>query len=298
MIRSMTGYGEAERETGVGLLRVEIRTVNHRFFNGHIRTPNGFGRFEASIERWLKAFFSRGHVKYSLSIEGNGDDEGDLGLELDAERARGYRKLLEGLRDELDLPGQVDLATLLRFSSDLFKRADPGERSLEVDEDDLRDVTEEAARAVVEMRESEGARLQEDLEGRLEALDEHLDVVDRRAPARLESERDRIREAIRDLSQREEVDEDRLAREVAYLAEKWDISEEVVRFRSHISLFREILAEDPEAAVGKRLGFVVQEMHREANTIGSKANDAEISAASVAMKEEIERLREQLENVE
>ena len=159
-------------------------------------------------------------------------------------------------------------------------------------------MVEAAARAVVALRETEGARLHEDLSGRLDALAALLDRVEARAPERLTAERDRLRAQIKELAEAEDVDEDRLAREIAYLAEKWDINEELVRFRSHIALFRETLDGDATEAVGKRLSFVVQEMHREANTIGSKANDAEITHASVGMKEEIERLREQVENVE
>ena len=119
-----------------------------------------------------------------------------------------------------------------------------------------------------------------------------------RAPERLIRERDRLRAAIKELAGQEDVDGDRLAREVAYLAERWDVNEELVRFRSHIELFRETLASEGSEGVGKRLSFVVQELHREANTIGSKANDTEIARAGLALKEDIERLREQVENVE
>ena len=129
-------------------------------------------------------------------------------------------------------------------------------------------------------------------------MSDALDKIEERAPQRLISERDRLREAVKELAEQTEVDEDRLAREIAYLAEKWDINEELVRFRSHIELFREALTGDASEPVGKRLGFLIQEMHREANTIGSKANDAEISQASVALKQEVERVREQVENVE
>jgi uncharacterized protein (TIGR00255 family) len=137
-----------------------------------------------------------------------------------------------------------------------------------------------------------------DLEGRLAAMTEALERVETRAPARLLAERDRLREAVKELSEQVPVDEDRLAREVAYLAEKWDINEELVRFRSHIELFQQALSADGAEPVGKRLGFLVQEMHREANTIGSKANDSEISHDSVRLKEEVERIREQVENIE
>jgi uncharacterized protein (TIGR00255 family) len=162
----------------------------------------------------------------------------------------------------------------------------------------VRELVEEAARGMVAMREAEGRRLQRDLEGGLDAIVRELDRIEGLAPDRLLRERDRLRALVRELAEQEDVDEERLAREIAYLAEKWDINEEVVRFRSHVALFLETLAAESGEPVGKRLSFVVQEMHREANTIGAKANDAEIVRSSVALKEEIERLREQVENVE
>jgi uncharacterized protein (TIGR00255 family) len=148
------------------------------------------------------------------------------------------------------------------------------------------------------MREAEGQRLRDDMEGRLASLEQQLTRVIARAPERLVRERDRLRAAIRELTEQAELDEDRLAREVAYMAERWDLNEEIVRFRSHLDAFREGLAQDGAEAVGKRLSFLVQEMHREVNTMAAKANDAEITRATVIMKEEIERLREQIENVE
>lgn len=297
MIRSMTGFGEAERDTAEGRLRVEVRTVNHRFFNAHLRTPPGFERFERQIQGWLRSGISRGHVNYSLTLDRSRRAAEDDPVELDVERARRYRAALATLKRELELPGDVDLAMMSRFG-ELLRPPDRGNDVVSVDVEALEGVTLEAVGMVVEAREAEGRRLREDMEARLQAMDGQLSLIEEQAPARLIEERDRLREAVRALTESEEVDEDRLAREIAYLAERWDIHEEVVRFRSHIEQFRVALDADGEVPVGKRLGFLVQEMHREANTIGSKANDADISRASVAIKEEIERLREQLENVE
>jgi len=296
MIRSMTGFGEAEREVPAGLLRVSIKTVNHRFLNISVRTPAGFDRLEHEIPGWIRAHLQRGHATVSVTLERGGDTEDDELPQVDMARAGRYARMLRAMHEELGLDGPLDVATLLRLPEVL--RAPERQRGPEVEAGELEAVVQDAARAVVSLRETEGARLMEDLEGRLAALSRELDRVAERAPARLVAERDRLRAQIRELAQSEDVDEDRLAREVAYLAEKWDINEELVRFRSHIALFRETLAGDPSEPAGKRLSFVVQEMHREANTIGSKANDAEITHASVAMKEEIERLREQVENVE
>src|SRR5688572_5821224 len=295
MIRSMTGWGESARETAAGRLRVEIKTVNHRNFNASLRTPHGFDRYEADIQGWLRGALARGHVSYALSVERNGATLGEL-PDLDLVRAGRYRDLLRRLKDELGLAGDVEVGHVARFG-EIFRSPDPQDAP-EVDPEVIREVTEEAVRAVVVMRESEGRRLEVDLDGRLAAIAEQLDLVAQRARDRLVQERDRLRAAVRELSEQEMVDEERLAREIAYLAEKWDINEELVRFRAHVEHFRETMAAPASEPVGKRLGFLVQEMHREANTIGAKANDVGIARASVAIKEEIERLREQLENVE
>ena len=297
MIRSMTGFGESERETVAGRIRVEVRTVNHRNLNVHLRTPLGLERFEPEIQGWLRDVFARGHVKYSLTIDRSSLSPESSLPELDLERARGYRDRLETLREELGLAGDLEVGHFVRFG-ELFKaQGDSGDDS-EVDAETLKDLTVEAAAAAVAMRDLEGERLQEDLVARLDGLCAGLDEVEAQAPKRLTAERERLREAIKELTEREEVDEDRLAREIAYLAEKWDINEEIVRFRAHLAAFDETLAAESAEPVGKRLGFLVQEMHREANTIGSKANDLEMGHASVAIREEIERLREQLENIE
>jgi uncharacterized protein (TIGR00255 family) len=295
MIRSMTGYGEAERDTAAGHVRLEVKTVNHRFFNSSVKTPAGFDRFERELTDIFRRHVSRGHVSVYLSVDRRAA-EGSGGVRVDLDRARGYKEVLEAIQKELAVPGTVDLAMLSRFG-DIFRAPDQ-ERTPEVEAEVLREMAEEAARAVVALREAEGRRLHEDLAGRLEVMAGHLDAVAERAPERLVRERDRLRAAVRELSEQVEIDEDRLAREVAYLAERWDINEEIVRFRSHLALFREALDTEGAEPVGKRLGFLVQEMHREANTIGSKANDQPIAQASMALKEEIERLREQVENVE
>lgn len=302
----MTGYGEAERATDEGRLRVEIRTVNHRFFNSQLRTPVGFERHQAEILRWLRAAFTRGHVHFALSVEREREDLDEPVVDLDLERARGYRKMLELLGRELDLPGTVDLEMVARFR-DIFRAPEPEREAPAIELDQLREVTEEACAAVVAMRKAEGERLRADLESRLDAIEVRLEVIEKRAPERLTAERDRLRAVILELSDGVPLDDERIAREVAHLAERWDIHEEIVRLGAHLDHFRENLESGSTGGtsgdavgdpVGKRLNFVVQEMHRETNTIGAKANDTEIAQAVMGIKEEIERLREQLENVE
>jgi uncharacterized protein (TIGR00255 family) len=299
-LRSMTGWGEAERPTPSGRLRAEVRTVNHRFLNLQLRTPSGFERFQPALERSLREVFTRGHVSLSVSMD-RGDlpeEEATPPLEVDLERARAYRDALLRMGSELGLEGTPELHHFLGFR-DLFVVPERERALPEVEEEVVVEVVTAAARGALAMRASEGRRLADDLLGRLRLMEAEVVEIEAAAPGRLERERDRLLEAVgRLLPEGVPVDPDRVAREIAHLAERWDIHEEVVRFRSHLTMFRDTIRDGSADGVGKRLGFIVQEILREANTMGSKANDAGIARSVVALKEEIERLREQLENLE
>jgi uncharacterized protein (TIGR00255 family) len=295
MIRSMTGFGEAERDTPAGQLRAEIRAVNHRFFSVNLKLARALERYDPAVREWLRALMPRGHVNCSIRLEASEADGGSAGLRLDEARARQYLLALSELKERLGLPGQVDVAMVARYGDILVVDDD---EAVTFDAADVQAVVEAAARSTVTMREQEGLRLGADLEDRLRGIEAAMSLIEQHAPARLITERDRIRRVVTELLDGVQVDEERVAREVAFLAERWDISEELVRLRSHLALFRESLESDGGEPVGKRLGFLVQEMNRETNTIGSKANDAAIEHRVVAIKEEIERLREQVDNVE
>ena len=298
MIRSMTGYGDAEQDTPVGRLRAEIRTVNHRYFSANLRLARVVEKYEPQVREWLRTQMPRGHVNFALRIEQpQATDAGDGPvLELDEARARQYYAALTKLKATLKLPGEIDIAMMSRYNDLIAPADDAGGPELDIEL--VRAVTERAAQAAVLMREQEGQRLAEDLEGRLQSIEVALKRIAELAPARLVSERDRMRRVVGELLEGIPVDEDRIAREIAYLVERWDVSEELVRMRSHIELFRASVAAPSPEPVGKRLSFLVQEMNRETNTIGSKANDSAIEHEVIAVKDEIERLREQIENVE
>ncbi|HSJ13428.1 MAG TPA: YicC/YloC family endoribonuclease [Longimicrobiales bacterium] len=297
MIRSMTGYGDAELDTRVGRLRAEIRTVNHRYFSANLRLARVLERFEPQIRDWLRARLPRGHVNFALRLEsGDATVPGGASLRVDEERARAYLEVLRALKERLEIPGEVDLALLTRFG-DLVVPADEVDAA-RVAASEVQQVTDAAADAAVLMREQEGLRLALDLEGRLAAIEAALGRIGERAPVRLVVERERMRRVLAELLEGAPIDEERIVREAAFMAERWDVSEELVRMRSHLELFREIMAADAAEPVGKRLSFLTQEMNRETNTIGSKANDAPMEHDVIAVKDEIERLREQIENVE
>jgi uncharacterized protein (TIGR00255 family) len=275
-------------------MRMEVKTVNHRYLNVAIKTPMGLDKLEPAISEGLKRHLQRGHVSASFSVRRDGERE--LGIRPDVAKAKAYLAALEVLRRELHVSGDVTLSMLSNFTE--LVRGPETDRSAEIDPDTVAELAEAAAAGARTLREAEGERLAADLVARLDAIEAELAAVAARAPHRLVEQRDRLREQVRELSGQVDVDDDRLAREIAYLAERWDVNEEVVRFRSHVDLFRETLAADGSDPVGKRLGFLAQEMQREANTIASKANDAQMARSAVTLKEEIERVREQVENVE
>jgi len=293
----MTGFGSAEGTAGSVRIRIEIRTVNHRYLKVQSRLPAGLEALQPTLERWIRSEVARGHVSLTLTVEPT-DAEGDWTVPIQMDRARAYRDALRRIQDQLGLGGSVDVALLAGFR-DIFQPTEREPVPEALSDEDVEAVLRTALSRLGSMREDEGQRLARDLESRLGAMEKELSGIRDAAPRRLVAERERLRERIQDLLGADiQVDEERIAREVAHLADRWDIHEELVRLSSHIQMFRETLESGAADGVGKRFGFISQEILREVNTIGSKANDAEIAGRVVTLKEEVERLREQLENVE
>lgn len=291
MITSMTGFGTAEGEIGALRLTVEIRAVNHRFFNPTIKLPGAMARWEGEVRDALRKRVARGHVTLSAWV----DRDLDGGTGIDEARFGAYVAQLRDLRDRFSLPGDVDLATVMRLPDVVTTARHADEDAGTVDE--LLAVVERAAGALNAMRRSEGERIATFLLEHVAVLEEALARLERRAPLRLAEQQQRVRVSIAELAGGVAVDPQRVAQEVAILADRVDVAEELSRFAAHIAAFCAAMRSG-EDAVGKRLGFILQEMLREANTIGSKANDAPMLADVVLIKEELERLREQVENVE
>ena len=293
MIKSMTGFGSADGTVGALRVSVEIRSVNHRFFNPAIKLPSRMALWESDVRETLRKRFSRGHV--SLGVRLSGDT--DRALAIDEARVAAYVAQLRGMKDRLGLAGDVDIATVMRLP-DVITSEDADESDVAGSVDELVAIVNDAANGLDLMRNAEGARIAEFLNEHLAIIEAALGVVKSRAPQRLAEQQKRLQTAVAELAAGVAVDPQRLAQEVAILADRMDISEELNRFTAHIAAFRAALSDMDAAGVGKRLGFLIQEMLREANTTGSKANDTRILNEVVAIKEELERLREQSENVE
>ena len=295
MIRSMTGFGQAERKLEGFLCRVEIKTVNHRFFNVNFRLPSNSGRLETEIQKVLQEVITRGHVNYSLSFS-NSDSEVRQNLPiLDLERAKIHWETLSALKKELEITEEIGLSHIVGES---FRRNSEMIPIENFQTEDIAELTREALKELIEFRTHEGLNIERDLQERLMFLGEVLRGIEKRAPDRLVSERDRLQRSVQELCGRDVFDQDRLAREIAILADKWDISEEAVRLHSHLDLFSLTMNDKTSLPAGKKLGFILQEILREVNPISAKANDSVISKATIECKEEIERIREQLENIE
>jgi uncharacterized protein (TIGR00255 family) len=287
----MTGFGAAEGPVAGGRLRLEIRTVNHRYFNLAARLPSELAGLEGELRERLRRDFDRGHLAvHARWVEHPAQD---AEIRVDLERARALVARLRELQTALSLPGEISLDLVAR-QPEIFG-AD-GKDAPEVGWAEVEPVVAQAAAECRAMRRKEGDLLAGELRHRLDLLEAGAQAVAARAPERIARERDRLRASVQELLDGRVVDEQRLAQELAFLADRLDITEELVRLRAHITAAREALAADRPA--GKQLGFLAQELGREVNTMGAKANDPEITHRVIAMKGELEKFREQLENLE
>ena len=290
MIRSMTGFGAAEGVVGSARVAVEVRSVNHRFFNPSIKLPGSLARWEPEVREALRKGINRGHVTVTAWVERNKDAAAGI----DEARFAGYVERLKDLKQRYSLDGEIDLATVLRMPDVISTATDEDEGTAE----QLVEIVNRAVASLAASRDAEGKRLATFLNERIGVVASAVDRLASRAPQRMLEHRDKLKTSIAELANGVAVDEQRLAQEVAILADRLDVGEELDRFHSHLAAFREAMAGNGTEGVGKRLGFLLQELLREANTTGSKANDSTMTRDVIAIKEELERIREQVENLE
>lgn len=291
MIASMTGYGRGETSSEGITISVELRTVNSRFLEVTARFPRSLSLRENDIKEIIRKRISRGKVNVVATAER--EDSGTIPITINASAARSYYKLLNQLRKAVRVKESVKLEHLLQFS-DIFEQREP-ESTDEKEWKVLQTALDQALDGLETMRRNEGAELERDFRARIALLEEKLTRIELLAKDQVPAERTRLRERIAQLMEGP-LDEGRLEMEIALMADRLDVTEECVRFKSHNKFFLEALGAGD--AAGRKLNFLIQEMNREANTIGSKSSVTEIAHIVVGMKEELERIREQVQNIE
>ena len=292
MVRSMTGYGHAQATLHGRDISVEIRSVNHKYFDFSVRTSRGYSFVEDKIRNFVKERVSRGKIDVYVTILTV--DETAAQVILNRSLAEGYIKALHELGAEFGLTDDITVSSVARYS-DIFtvKRAEQDEDEIW---NDLSGVLDEAVGHFVSMRETEGVKLRDDVMNRMEHILGVVERIEQLSPQTLENYKARLRSKIEELLGDASVDEQRLLTETAIFADKIAVDEETVRLRSHFDQMGKML--DSGEAVGRKLDFIVQEMNREANTIGSKCQNSDVAHMVVEIKAEIEKIREQIQNIE
>lgn len=292
MIRSMTGYGRAGEVIDGRDILVEIKSVNHRYYEFSARTSRAYGYLEEKLKSFLQGRISRGKVEVSVAIqrtEGAGAE-----VVFNRELAKAYVEALRSAREELAVSDDLSLSMVARLP-DVFAVCKAAE-----DEDavwaGVQAVAAQAAEKFIAMREAEGAKMKADIEARLDFIAATVAKIEERSPRTVEEYRARLYAKMEEVLQNTQIDDQRILAEAALFADRVAVDEETVRLKSHVQQFREILAHD--GPVGRKLDFLTQEINRETNTIGSKAQNLEIARMVVELKSEIEKIREQIQNIE
>jgi len=294
MLRSMTGYGRAASSGGDYVVEAEIRSVNGRFLKTHCKVPTQLTRFESEIEKLLKEKFARGTIDVYVKYERISNPGGYV---FNAKAARGYWQQLQKVKEEFGLEANVSFE-LLSTLPGVLEAEEETEAEIEKLRPHIQAAVRGAAENVAEMREKEGAQLKNDLAGHLATVTQILEKMKARMPQALEDYRARFKERVAQLLEGTDIAprEKDLAREIVFYIERSDMSEELARMASHIAQFEDTMKTG--GAVGRQLEFLGQEMHREANTMGSKANDPALSTLVTALKTTVDKIREQVLNVE
>jgi uncharacterized protein (TIGR00255 family) len=291
MLKSMTGYGRGAATGDTFSVVVEMRSVNNRNLDIHWRAPLELASLEIPLKKQVQAAATRGRIDVSISLT----QTAEVHYEINRPLLRGYLAALRTIHEEFGLAGDIDLASVTRLPNVLQPMTTGGSLNDAI-VSGVEEALTQALTALVAMRAVEGHELQKELLDRVERIEKQLLIIDANAGTIADFYRDKLRTRITELLDSAQLDEARLAQEVAYLAERSDITEEITRLRSHIPQLRELLMSGTE--IGKKLDFLLQETNREANTILSKSSELAICDAAIEIKTEVEKLREQAQNVE
>ena len=292
MIKSMTGYGKSEQTIDSLNVTVEIKSVNHRYFEFSARVPREYGFLEEKLKKYCNSLITRGKVECYVSVEDL--EEREMEVNVNETLAAGYVKALKELSERFGLKDDISALTLSRYPDviTLHTASEDEERIWNA----VKTVAETAVSKFIEMRETEGSKLRGDILSRADYIIECVEFIEGRSPETVREYNEKLKQRMKELLGDAAVDEQRLLNEAAIYADKIAVDEETVRLRSHISQLREFM--NSSEAIGRKLDFLVQEINREANTIGSKAQDVDIAKKVIAIKAEVEKIREQVQNIE
>lgn len=292
MIKSMTGFGRVQETVDGMNITVELRSVNHRYFEFTAKVPRTYGFLEEKLKTFTNTLVARGKVECYVAVEQL--EESETTVSVNTSLAKGYVDALRQLSEKFGLTADISAGALSRYPDVLVLQ------KTAADEDRIwnavRTITEKAVRRFIEMRETEGTKLKVDILSRADTILEHVAFVEERSPQTVKEYNEKLKQRMEELLGSTQVDEQRLLTEAAIFADKIAVDEETVRLRSHISQLRTFMEADEP--IGRKLDFLVQEINREANTIGSKAQDVEIAKRVIAIKAEVEKIREQVQNIE
>lgn len=292
MVRSMTGYGRCEAVVDGREISVEMKSVNHRYFEVGTRITRGYNFLEEKLKKYLQTKISRGKVDVFLTIGVSENEAADVTV--NHSLASGYIKALREIAEKYGLPDDITVSGVARYT-DIFsvhKQAEDEEKLW----NDILPVVDSALNDFIAMREAEGERMKEDVLSRAETIIKIVGEIEERSPQTVIEYKAKLTERINELLENSTVDEERIATEAAIFADKIAVDEETVRLRSHFAQMNDIMSSG--GSIGRKLDFIVQEMNREANTIGSKVTDAELAHKVVDIKAELEKIREQIQNIE
>lgn len=292
MIKSMTGFGRCEIQKDSRKFTVELKSVNHRYLDVNIRMPKKLNFFETAIRSLLKAYAARGKIDIFITCEDL--SQAQMSVKYNASLAGEYMKYLKQMEEDFGLENDIRVSTLSRYP-EVFTMEEQSEDEEEL-WNGLKEALEGAFMQFVETRKTEGENLKRDILSKLDILSEQIGFIEERSPQIVAEYRTKLEDKMKELLTDTQIEESRIAAEVILFADKICTDEEVVRLKSHISHMRNTLEEKDE--IGRKLDFIAQEMNREANTILSKANDIEVSDRAISLKTEIEKIREQIQNIE
>jgi len=293
MLNSMTGYGRSEKQNGQFACKAEVRSVNNRFIEVNTRLPKFLSALELPLKKLIKSKCSRGSFDLFLTLEKEDAAGADLEIKPNLGLAKQYFEAFKKIKDELGLAGDMPIEALLGVK-DIIK-TEP--LTLDTSQEEMiLETVEEAMSALINMRQEEGSNLQKDLAGRLQDIHQLVQTIQERQPVVLEEYRNRLNDKIKTLTEGLELDETRLAQETALMADRCDISEEITRLGSHFEQFNSMF--EKSGPIGRKMEFVTQEINRETNTIGSKSVDYQVSQSVIEIKSLLEKIREQIQNIE